>query len=70
MKRDTECGLREKFGVFPGALFPPHFLLLAPLALAGCSGRQSALDPAGGDAERIAELFWWMTGGSAVVWVV
>jgi cytochrome c oxidase subunit 2 len=29
-----------------------------------------ALDPAGREAERIAELFWWMTGGSAVVWIV
>jgi cytochrome c oxidase subunit 2 len=29
-----------------------------------------ALDPAAREAERIAELFWWMTGGSAVIWVV
>jgi cytochrome c oxidase subunit 2 len=37
--------------------------------LAGCAGQQSALDPAGRDAERIAGLFWWMTGGAAIVWV-
>lgn len=38
--------------------------------LAGCGGRQSALDPAGRGAERIADLFWWMTGGALVIWAV
>ena len=38
-------------------------------ALAGCSGPQSSLDPAGRGAERIAELFWWMTGGAIAVWL-
>jgi cytochrome c oxidase subunit II len=37
--------------------------------LAACSGAQSALDPAGRDAEQIAAYFWWMTGGAAVIWV-
>ncbi len=37
-------------------------------ALAGCAGEQSALAPAGRDAERIAELFWWMGGGAVVIW--
>jgi len=36
----------------------------------GCSGVQSALDPAGREAERIAALFWWMVAGAAVVWLV
>lgn len=36
---------------------------------AGCSGVQSVLDPAGREAERIAELFWWMVGGAAVIWL-
>lgn len=36
----------------------------------GCSGPQSSLDPAGRGAERIAELFWWMTGGALFVWVL
>lgn len=35
----------------------------------GCSGVQSALAPSGRDADRIATLFWWMTGGSFVVWI-
>ena len=36
---------------------------------AGCTGVQSSLAPAGHDAERIATLFWWMTGGAVIVWV-
>jgi cytochrome c oxidase subunit 2 len=40
------------------------------LALTGCGGAQSALRPAGRDAERIAELFWWMAGGALLVWAV
>ena len=38
-------------------------------ALVGCAGEQSALDPAGRGAERIAELFWWMTGGGTIVFL-
>lgn len=39
------------------------------LLLAGCGGPQSALEPAGRGAERIALLFWWMAAGAAVVWL-
>ncbi len=39
------------------------------LVLAGCGGPQSALDPAGRAAERIAEIFWWMTAGGIVIWL-
>lgn len=39
------------------------------LSLVGCSGPQSSLDPAGRGAEKIAELFWWMTIGTVVIWV-
>jgi cytochrome c oxidase subunit 2 len=38
--------------------------------LAGCSGPQSALDPAGLGAERIADLFAWMAAGAVVIWLV
>ncbi|TWT66516.1 cytochrome c oxidase subunit II [Allorhodopirellula solitaria] len=34
------------------------------------SASQSALDFAGKGAERIAELFYWMTGGAIVIWIV
>lgn len=37
--------------------------------LAGCAGQQSALEPAGREAAHIASLFWWMTGGAAVVFM-
>ena len=37
--------------------------------LAGCSGQQSALDPAGREAEQIARLFWWMTIAAVAIWV-
>lgn len=40
----------------------------AVVVLGGCSGRQSALEPAGRGAEMIADLFWWMAGGTVVVW--
>lgn len=37
---------------------------------AGCEGPQSALAPAGRDAEQIAELFYAMTIGAVVVWLI
>jgi cytochrome c oxidase subunit II len=43
-------------------------LLLAAL-LTGCSGVQSTLEPAGREGERIAHLFWWMTGVSLFIWI-
>jgi cytochrome c oxidase subunit 2 len=36
----------------------------------GCSGVQSALDPAGQQAEDLAHVFWWMTGASLVIWLL
>jgi cytochrome c oxidase subunit II len=38
------------------------------LGFSGCAGAQSALDPAGEGAEKIANLFWVMTAGSLVIW--
>jgi cytochrome c oxidase subunit II len=40
------------------------------LALAACSGPQSALDPAGEGAARIAGLWWLMLAGAALIWVL
>lgn len=34
-----------------------------------CGGPQSALDPAGYDARRLADLFWVMLVGALVIWV-
>jgi cytochrome c oxidase subunit II len=39
-------------------------------ALAACDGPQSALAPAGRGADRIADLFWGMTIGFAIVWLL
>lgn len=36
--------------------------------VAGCAGPQSALEPAGREATEVAELFWVMTAGAAVIW--
>jgi cytochrome c oxidase subunit 2 len=43
--------------------------LLVLAAAPACTGPQSALAPAGRAAARIADLFWWMTAGSAVIFV-
>lgn len=43
---------------------------MAVLWLAGCGGPQSALDPAGQGAERIAVLFWWMAAGALLIWLI
>ena len=46
-----------------------HILLACTLVLVGCDGPQSALEPAGRAAERIANLFWWMTAGAVFFWI-
>lgn len=45
-------------------------LLLGAFCSLGCSGSQSALAPAGRQAERLANLFWGLTIGTAIVWLV
>lgn len=54
----------------PLRLLPPVVLLLAVHALAGCSGEQSALAPAGREAERVAALFWVMVAGAVAIWAL
>ena len=43
--------------------------IAAAILLAGCEGPQSALAPGGREASEIADLFWGMTIGGAVIWV-
>ncbi len=45
-------------------------LALVVLPLAGCSAPQSALHPAGVDAEALSGLTWFMFGGAIVVWAI
>lgn len=42
---------------------------LLVIFLSSCSGSQSALDPAGPEASRVAHLFFVMLVGGAVIWV-
>src|SRR3954452_16176927 len=44
-------------------------VLLALLALAGCTGQQSALDPKGPQADRLADLILMFSVIGAVIWV-
>ncbi len=41
----------------------------AVVGASGCSGVQSALDPAGREAAWMADIFWVMTAGAVVVWL-
>lgn len=41
---------------------------LIPLMLTACGGMQSALDPGGMEADRMAELFWIMVSAAVVIW--
>lgn len=42
-------------------------VLLGTVAVAGCGGDQSALDPQSGPSRDIATLWWWMLAAAAVV---
>lgn len=39
------------------------------LLFTGCTGAQSALDPAGREAEHLSGIFWTMTIGALLIWV-
>lgn len=43
------------------------FVSLLGLGLSACSGRQSVLNPAGADAEALADLFWVMLTGATLI---
>src|SRR3546814_15666136 len=53
-----------------GGLLPAGLLLPVLLMLAGCDGPQSALDVAGREARAVADLFWVMLAGAAVIWTL
>jgi cytochrome c oxidase subunit II len=48
----------------------PLCLLAGPLALAGCSSRQSTLEPESHAAREVSDLWWVMLAGSVVVFAV
>ena len=43
-------------------------VLLCAIGCAACDGPQSALEPAGEEAERLADLFFAFTGAAAAIW--
>ncbi|WP_099867642.1 cytochrome c oxidase subunit II [Pararhizobium haloflavum] len=45
------------------------FLIAFAVLLSGCAGVQSALDPAGTEAEAVATLFWVMVAGGTLIWI-
>jgi len=51
--------------------FPGHLLALVVLvlALSGCNGTQSALDPAGPQAQDLARLFWIFSAVLGAIWL-
>ncbi len=50
---------------------PGHAAAIASAALVGaCSGQQSALDPQGPEAQRLADLIWLFVAVGAVVWLL
>lgn len=49
---------------------PASLPVLIALLLTGCDGVQSALDPAGTEAERVYKLFLFMSAGAGVIWLV
>ena len=60
-----------------GSTLPHHRLTVflrvgfaggACLALASCTGPQSALDPAGEEAKQVSTLFWVMAIGGLLIW--
>lgn len=53
----------------PGVV-PIVAVLVATAVSSALAEQASTLDPAGDDARRIADLFWWMAAASAVIWVV
>jgi cytochrome c oxidase subunit II len=53
----------------PGRSAGRALTLAVALLVVGCTGPQSALDPAGREAARLADLFWLMTAGAVAVWL-
>lgn len=53
---------------FPVSLCPLA-LILAACLIASCSGNHSTLDPAGPEAAYVAQLFFVMLAGGAVIWI-
>lgn len=70
-RRQMGAGARSASAVSAASfLLVAPSLLIAPSLLVACTGQQSALEPAGRAASRLADLFWGMTVGAVVIWLV
>ncbi len=61
--------MRRGIGLLPVTIRVAGALALATM-LAACSYPQSALHPAGEDAERLTALTWFMFAAAVVIWVI
>lgn len=57
-------------GLCSSAAWRTALALVACSGLAGCYTQQSALHPAGEEADGVATLFWFMTGAGALTWII
>jgi cytochrome c oxidase subunit II len=74
-KTQTGAAVWQRSCIASAVLLSLRVMLVAVLALlalcaSACSGAQSTLNAAGSDAQEIAVLFWWMTGGAVAVWIL
>lgn len=53
----------------PSCLIGHSMILWCVTLSLSCGGPQSALAPAGREAARLADLFWWMTLGAIIIWL-
>ena len=54
---------------FPSGAMPAVLVAFCTFLLAGCDNARSALAPAGAEARDVAQLFWVMVTGAAIVWM-
>src|SRR5690606_27908972 len=65
----NRSGVRAFVGALGARALRGSSLSVFVVVVAGCGGPQSALEPAGRVAERVADLFWVMAVGAALIWV-
>jgi cytochrome c oxidase subunit II len=67
----AECALLRSAETEPHVIrdLSAAAFLMSVFVAAGCGGAQSALEPAGRDAEWMANLFIWITGAFVMVWL-
>ncbi len=71
MQQDRLTGQRRpNRSSVPPRVMRSFFSLPVMCLLSSCTGVQSALDPAGTEADAVATLFWVMVAGGGVIWLL